>query len=332
MPKILKNLSQYFLIVAITGLLIWLSLRGLKVHEGQNKFDFILTAWEEAGKTQLMLMALVAFLSHYVRAVRWKMLLLPTENKIKTGSALISILIGYLVNLGVPRGGEVSRCYNLFKLEKTPISVSFGTVIIERIVDVICLFLVVVLAFIFEWGKLLEFIDSLDISSNKLHLPLWVIYSIGGIIILIFVAFLFRKNQKLLSFINGFKAGFSSLFRLKNKWLFIFYSILIWALYYLMTYFTVQAFQSTADLNFSAVLSVFALGSIAMAMPLPGGAGSYHTIVPLGLFMLYKLPMEEAIAFVFVFHAWQTLVMIIMGVISLLITYRLVKRNKSETI
>jgi uncharacterized membrane protein YbhN (UPF0104 family) len=137
-----------------------------------------------------------------------------------------------------------------------------------------------------------------------------------------------RKNEKLRKILIGFKEGFLSIFRLKNKGLFVFYSFAIWALYFLMSYFVVIAFPETRDLGMSAVLTLFAIGSIAMAAPLPGGAGSYHTLVPLGLVMLYNLRKSDAIAFVFIFHGWQTIIMIIAGVVSLIVSYLIIRWKK----
>ena len=129
----------------------------------------------------------------------------------------------------------------------------------------------------------------------------------------------------------GFKEGLLSVFRLKNKGLFILYSMAIWAAYFIMSYCVLVAFEETADLGFRAVITLFAIGSIAMAVPLPGGAGSYHTLVPLGLVMLYHLPQADAIAFTFIFHAWQTLIMIVAGVVSLIISYLLIRWREAKT-
>ena len=106
--------------IALTALLLWLSLRGLTLGEGENRTDFLWQAWQNANKGYLGLMAVVAILSHLLRAERWRMLLVPTGNKVGLTNSFLSLMIGYLVNLAVPRGGEVSRCYNLYKLEKTP--------------------------------------------------------------------------------------------------------------------------------------------------------------------------------------------------------------------
>src|SRR6185436_18629357 len=131
-----------------------------------------------------LLMALVAFISHAIRAERWRMLLVPTGNKVKLSNSFFSLMIGYLVNLAIPRGGEVSRCYNLYKLEDTPVEVSFGTVVVERIVDVLCLLLVIVFAFVAEWDKLVAFLEKLGVGaddSKGFRIPPWAFIALAGV-------------------------------------------------------------------------------------------------------------------------------------------------------
>ncbi len=323
--KNVKAVLQYIVLLAIAGVLIWFSLRGLVVGEGENKFDFLWNTYRQADQFWLWAMAAVALVSHIIRAERWRMLLAPSGNHIGLANSFLSLMIGYLVNLVVPRGGEVSRCYNLYKLEKTPVEISFGTVVVERIIDVICLLALIGLAFVIEWDKLMGFLDTLPIGKTGAAIPSWVYVAVVGAAGLAVLIYLFRKNEKLQKLWAGFKEGLISVFKLRQKALFITYSVLIWVLYFITSYCVIKAFPQTAELGFSAVLTLFALGSIAMAVPLPGGTGSYHTIVPLGLTALYHLPKADAIAFVFIFHAWQTLLMIVAGVICLLISYWIIR-------
>src|SRR5579872_3704705 len=155
----LKKGTRYALMIAVTLLLLWLSLRGLNI-EGQDRVEYLWNAWKKCDKTYLWLMALVAVFSHIMRALRWKMLLRPTGQEVKLSNSFWSLMTGYLVNLAVPRGGEVSRCYTLFQLEKTPVETSFGTVVTERLADVVCLLLLIATSFYIEWEKLKSFIDS----------------------------------------------------------------------------------------------------------------------------------------------------------------------------
>jgi uncharacterized protein (TIRG00374 family) len=243
-------------------------------------------------------------------------------------------MVGYLVNLVVPRGGEISRCYNLYKLDKTPVEISFGTVIVERVVDVICLLMLIGISFIIESEKLLLFLESLPIGSGESRLKILLYLAFAGVVFIGIFYWFYKTNVKFAGFVNriwsGFREGLLSIFKLERKSLFIFYSVLIWALYFLMSYTVILAFPETRHLGITAVLSLFAIGSIAMAVPLPGGTGSYHVLVPQGLVFLYHIPQANAVAFVFIFHGWQTAIMIVGGAISLLVTSMLVKKNSAE--
>jgi glycosyltransferase 2 family protein len=331
-----KAAIQYAVIFIVTAFLIWFSLRGLSVGEGENKTDYLLKTWQNSNKGWLMLMAVLAITSHVVRAARWKMLMEPAGYKTKLGYSFISLMIGYLVNLVVPRGGEVSRCYNLYKLDKTPVEISFGTVVVERIVDLLCLILLIGVAFLVEYQKLFAFIDTLPWAATSNDSKIMALVYV--MLILIFIGVLgywvLKKNKKVNDFVTrtwkGFKEGLLSVFKLKNKGLFIFESLLIWFLYFLMSYAVIRAFPQTEHLGFNAVLSLFAIGSIAMAAPLPGGAGSYHVLVPRGLVFLYLIPEPDAVAFTFIFHGWQTAIMIVCGAISLIVSSMIIKR-KSDT-
>src|SRR5690606_31784264 len=157
----------------------------------------------------------------------------------------------------------------------------------------------------------------------------------AGLLVLVIVFLIIRQNEKIKQFIrktwNGFKEGLLSVFKLEQKKLFVFYSVLIWALYFLMSYTVIMAFEATSVLGWSAVLSLFAIGAIAMAAPLPGGTGSYHVLVPQSLVLLYHVPLADAVAFTFIFHGWQTLIMIIGGAVSLIITSILLRNQNTES-
>lgn len=314
--------------IAITAVLLWLSLRGITVDEGEKKSEFLWSAWQKSDKFYLLLMAVIMVLSHVLRAERWKMLLLPTGHRVGSANSFLSVMVGYLVNLAIPRGGEVSRCYNLFKLETTPVEVSFGTVVVERLVDILCLFLLVVMCFVIEWGKLEGFISTLNFSGGSTGVSPILLVAVAFIVGGAALVYAFRNNVRLRKLWVGFREGLLAVFHLQRKGLFVVYSIVIWVLYFLMSYCVMLAFEQTADLGFRAVLTIFAIGAIAMAAPLPGGAGSYHVLLPLGLSTLYNLPRAEAVAFVFVFHAWQTFVLIVLGLVSLLVSYWLIGWRK----
>lgn len=331
MPQSLKVALRYIFIIALVVVLLKISLNNITTEGDETKGGFILKSWQASDKFLLILSALVAIVSHYLRSERWKLLIEPLGYKVGSFFSFLSVMVGYFVNLAIPRGGELARCYNLYRLEKTPVSKSFGTVIAERVVDIIFLLAFIGLSFLVEFQKFIQFFRELEISGNY-YLNLGIFLLVGIVLIFISRALLKRFGfyNKIQHFLSGVKQGLLTIFRQKQKGLFIFYSFGIWIGYYIMAYLVVKAFPETDNLGILATLTIFAIGGIAMAIPLPGGLGSYHVLIPLGLVMFYDLPGDKATAFTFIFHGWQTLILIVFGAGSMLISQLISRRNRYE--
>lgn len=337
-----KKILNYIFLIGIIGFLLWFSLSNIEVAEGESKADFLINAWGQADKLFLILSGFFALLSHFIRGLRWQIILNSMHYKTKAIDTFYSVMIGYFINLVIPRGGEVSRCYNMYKLDDVPNEVSIGSVIAERLIDLILLIGFIFASFLIEFDNLIYFIESLDIiesyKSINIIYPILILVCASIFSFMIVKFFMNSKNVKIISirakiteFIGGLKKGFLSVLNLESKGLFAFYSALIWILYYAMTMSVMYAFPETNHLTMYAAVSIFAIGGIAMAIPLPGGAGSYHTLVPLGLVLLYGLEQSKAVAFTFIYHGWQTFVIIVFGVLSLLISqYKIQKRKNAN--
>lgn len=320
--------------IIITGFLLWLSFNSIETAEGQSKFDFLANVWGSANKLFLFLSAAVAVLSHLTRAERWKLLLNPIGYETSLKKSFASVMIGYFVNLAIPRGGEISRCYNLYRLNKTPVDVSLGTVVAERAIDLIFLIVLLCTALLIQLDDLILFYESDEVRNltkrsdeggGKFYLIIVAIiifilacFLIFRYLLSIRTYFVKRHLTKIRNIYRGVKSGIKSILQLRKRGFFIFYSLMIWVLYYFMMYFVMLAFPETENLGLQAALTIFVIGGIAMAIPLPGGAGSFHVLVSTGLILLYGLSQDKSIAFTFIFHGWQTLVIIIVGAISLI--------------
>ncbi len=333
--------------IAVTAFLLWLSFINIEVQEGQSKWGFLAGVWKTADKPYLFASGVAAILSHLVRAERWKLLLHPVGQKANTFHGFLSVMVGYFINLVIPRGGEVSRCYNLYRLNNTPVEISLGTVVAERVIDLFFLLTLIAASFLIELDNLLYFFQSDQIrdltgGGNGGNSSFYWMLGVGALVFVAGLYFLLRyflKSRRMLTLrlmsktrkaLRGLKSGLLSVFRLEKRGLFIFYSVLIWILYYMMMYLVMLAFPETSVLGIFAALTIFVIGGIAMALPLPGGAGSFHILVPLGLVMLYGLPQDKAVAFTFIFHGWQTLVIIIVGAISLILSQAIKDKEHIE--
>ena len=348
MAQKIKNLFKYIVMLLITGLLLWLSFNSIEVEEGQSKIDYLVKVWSSGNKWFLILSACAALTSHAIRAQRWKLLLNPLGYNFSLTNGFLSVMIGYFINLVIPRGGEVSRCYNLYRLNKIPADVSLGTVVAERVIDLLFLITLITISFFIELDNLLAFFNSEEVQSltnQESDRSSWLILVAGFILIfafwLLFKFMLQKKKNTVLrlliktkSALEGVKDGTKSILALENRGLFIVYSLLIWILYYFMMYSVMLAFPETETLGMGATLTIFVIGGIAMVVPLPGGAGSFHVLVSTGLIILYGLAQDKAIAFTFIFHAWQTVVIIIVGALSLMISQFIrnnIEKNRKES-
>lgn len=239
----------------------------------------------------LGLACLAFLLSNVSRAIRWRQLLAPLGYVVSSKVAFWSIMLGYFANLGFPRIGEVIRGGSLTRYEGVPIEKSMGTIVADRVIDLLSFGIMFLLALFFEFDILKEQIDTHlwpKIAGVGQQSAVWI----GFVVFLIFLLVLYRIRQKLygLGFVlkikevlRGFLSGVQSVRLVERKGVFLFHSVAIWVLYYLMTYFTFLSFAPTAGLGLSTALLVFVFGSLGMIIPSPGGMGSYQGLVALAV-------------------------------------------------
>jgi hypothetical protein len=250
-----------------------------------------------------------------------------------------SVLVGYFANLAFPRLGEVSRCGALSKAESIPFNKLLGTVIIERIIDVLSLLVCILLAATIEYKRLGNFFsekifEPLSEKFQKLTAsPALLTVVILVLVILIGIAiYLIRKSKKKNSasrankIVRGFVDGLRSIVNLKRPGLFIFQSVFIWVLYFVGVYTALYAFSFTNELGASAALFLLVAGGLGMSAPVQGGIGAYHLLVKEGL-ILYGVAAENGLAFAFMLHGLQLILVIAMGIVSLFLLFS-VQKNK----
>lgn len=243
----------------------------------------ILTDLKQAKISWVIVSVLIYILSNIIRAARWCMLFKPLGYKVSFANSFFATMIGYMVNLGLPRAGEIAKIAALARNENIEIEKVAGTIVVDRSMDFICLFIMIVLGIFFEYDAIVNFV------MNEGSFPVWALPFLL-VPIAAFIWFMrIRKTSKIPliikinGLIKGFSAGLTSVFKMKNKLLFIAYSIGIWLCYYLMTYVVFFSFEPTAELSPIAGLVVFVFGALGMVVPSPGGAGTYHYLIAKGL-------------------------------------------------
>lgn len=331
MNKILLPVLKYIIILGIGVGLLWLAFSGVSLGETIDEMmqaDFF---WLFVS----VLASLIAFVS---RAIRWNMLIEPLGFKPKVSNTSAALMIGYLANLAVPRLGEVTRCGSLSRSEKIPFDSLLGTVIIERLIDVLCLLIFILLVAVFEFNRLGNFLnDNIynPLAGNILKAvksPL--VISISIFLLLIILWYIFRKKntsnsllQKIAQVMKSIITGIDSIRKIKKPSGFIFHTVLIWVMYYLMSYTCFFALEATSKLDWHAALFLLVAGGLGMSAPVQGGIGTYHFLVSEGL-MLYGVEKTPSLTFATLMHTSQILIVIILGGISFL--YLFLKRRNAK--
>ena len=267
-------------------------------------------------------------LSNLFRALRWQMLIEPLGHRAGLGTSFWSIILGYFANLGLPRMGEVVRAGALSRNEGVPMEKVMGTLVVDRLMDVVCLAFVVGIAFLLEGGTLWHFLEqqrgAAGTTGGAKNYWIWGVLG-AGVLGLVF-AYVFRNRllalpiaQKALGILQGFWEGLRSVLRLRNPTLFVAYSIGIWLMFYLQCLFNLKAFGPTADLGASAALMVFVFGTLGFVIPSPGGMGTFHALCMAGL-ALYGVAGSDAFSYANIaFFSIQIFYNIVGGLVALVV-------------
>ncbi len=245
---------------------------------------------------------LVFTISNISRALRWNMLFHPMKIFPKTINAFLTIMLGYFANLGFPRIGEVIRAGTFAKYENIKMDKVLGTIVVDRVMDVICLLIVIGLALILEYDTMYEFVGPYLKSFFQGKTTLLMILGAVGILSILAVL-LFRKallnsgiGKKITGIFSGFADGIKSVGQLKSPASFVFHTIVIWVCYFLMAYLCFFAFEPTAHLGPVVGLMVFVFGAFGIVIPSPGGLGTYHFLV-IACLTMYGISSDDALSY-----------------------------------
>ncbi|HAS40930.1 MAG TPA: hypothetical protein DCS93_10640 [Microscillaceae bacterium] len=342
MKKRLINL--FFLLLGIV--LLWLA------FQGQN-LSLIIEELQKVDYRWGVLVLLASVGGHLSRALRWKLLLIPLqkESKNTTNEVLKPIslwnvwwamMFGYLVNLGIPRLGEVSRCVAVQRSEKLHFESVLGTVVAERAIDLCCLFLLVLFTFFYQYEIAATFFRENIFApfQQLLGAKKWMLYGLImlGILGLLVLWLLWKKNwfARLRQFITRILAGLISIYHMPHKWRFLAHTFLIWFSYFLMTYWWFFAIPATQHLGFQAGLFLLVVGSIGKSVPIQGGGmGAYHFLVTKGLSLPpFLIAATPALTLATVIHLAQTVFYLLVGGIAAIVVLyknREVMKNNGDS-
>ena len=324
--------------LAIAAFFMWFALKGMEFKKIAGYFADANYFWVFVG-------SIFGILAYWFRAIRWNLLLEPMGYKISNSNAFWTISFGYLMNLTIPRSGELARSTALFGVEKVPVEKSFGTIILERVVDLICMAGFLGLTLLFKYEAIVSFykfvtdekkkeikfvpnfferqmiklgVEDFTIFYSYLKISIGIFLLIGVLIFFIF------KKEKFIEFGKGIIQGLLSIFKLKQKGKFILLSLAIWVCYYFAAYLVCFALPETSNFTFADGFFIIVVGTLGMMVPASGGIGAFHAALKLGigaLFLSFGKTFEEGaevgLAYAFISHTMQLVIMIILGIVSI---------------
>lgn len=252
--------------------------------------------------------------SHVLRAKRWLIMLEPLGFKIKLKNSIMAVFATYLINYGIPRSGEVARAAIISNYEKVPFNKAFGTIVAERIIDTLALFIVLTFTLVLNFKYVLSLFDG--ISIVKLSLLLLLALFLFFLFYIIFKRTTNQLTTKIKNFVKGLSEGLLSILQTDSKGQFIAYTLAIWGLYVLMFYLGIQAFDKLKMLPLSATFIGFIAGSFSIVAT-NGGTGGYPEAMVLA-FSLFGISANLSRAFGWVIWGAQTIMTIIIGGLCLL--------------
>ena len=327
MKKNFRNILKYTLSLVLAAVLLWFCFREVNWQEFLESLKGCRWEW-------VMLSILAGVLSNWFRAERWREILLPLDAGTSRRSVFNSVNIAYLANFIFPRIGEFVRCGVVSRDSAVQgdrkdgqglgYDKVLGTVVTERSIYLLMMFGILVGFLCLKWNEFgAFFIDNIWLpASGRLNLNLWwiavILLAAVGLCVA-FVVFFRDRNvlaSKLWSILKGVGEGLVSCFRMKNAWKFILHSVLIWLMYFLMSYTSMRAVPLLDSLGLADAMFLMLVGSLGWLVPVPGGFGAFHYIVALVLSTVYSLPFELGIIFATISHESQSIMMALTGLVS----------------
>ena len=315
------KLLKIILPISIGVYLTWYFISNSSATEKEH----FVSAFTEANYLWILVALVIAFLSHFSRAYRWKYLLQTLGLKPKVSLMYHSVMIGYIINLTIPRSGEIARAGYFSKYQKVSADKIFGTIVVERVIDLLMFSLVIFIALFLQADQ--QQFNTIT-QTQDTNFPNWLLPLIIGLgLVCIVTVFSIKKLRlKAIKFIKGIVEGCLTIVKLKQKGAYLFHTFFIWIAYIAMFWITAFALPQKSGISVNAIFACFVAGAIAIGAT-PGGIGLYPIMVAAVLTELYGYEGEIAKSFSMLMWATQTIFIVLLGLVSL---FAITKQKKTE--
>ncbi|MFC2126465.1 lysylphosphatidylglycerol synthase transmembrane domain-containing protein, partial [Bacteroidota bacterium] len=318
-----------FLLIGIA--LFWYAYRDMDFSGIQGVLNELNYSW-------LLLSLLFAFVNLYIRAIRWKKLILPLNYKPKTYNLFISIFVLYLTNLIIPRGGEVTRCGVITRYEKVPFTKLLGTVFIERLSDFLAFAVIMIVVLIWQFPFIKDLLTSSELEMDFSGLKSKSMITGIAIILLGILFFILRRygffkkiKAKLVKIKDDFLEGIKVITKMEGMWIYIFQTFLIMGLWLLMFWVIFFAYAPTEHLTVKVAVFTYALGTLAYLLPIQAGIGVWHLIV-IQCLLLFGIDKESGMMFALIAHTFSNIIYLVFGAIGLVLLPIINNNNNSPVL
>lgn len=320
MKEKVGKILKYMISAALAVVMLWFSFRDVEWAE------FVAGLQDCRWWLVILSMAAGSF-AFWLRAVRWRLLLLPIDPSITRLTAFNGINIGNISNFVLPRIGEFVRCGVISRRSqgnKASYDKVLGTVVLERGWELLVMLLMLAIVVIGGFDRFGSFfVEQIwNPMSGRFSFSLWWVVASGLAIVAASVLLIIRFKDssrfcgKLVGIFSGIIQGFTSCFRMEKKWLFLAYTVFIWMTYWVMAACTVRAAPFLEGLDLIDALFLSLIGGVGFAVPVPGGIGAFHFVISLALSVVYGVPMETGIIYATISHTSQAITQIIFGAAS----------------
>lgn len=325
----IKDIIKLILFLGLGVFFVWFSVKDLTAEQRAEIWENIHLVFISHKWIYLLICAVIGYISVWLRGIRSVLMINPMGYNMRCSSAYHSVCICYLANMAIPRLGEILRCTVLQKYEKVPFQKSLGTVVTERVIDVLICGLMFLLALVLESDKIIQILTGNHAGANIVHmLSGWGKYIILlSLLLMCAIVYLLRKQiarfsivQKMKKILMEFWEGMLSVKKINHPYLFIIYSLLIWLCYYFMFFFALFAFPEVINLGgdiWLLSLSSVVIGTVGFAIA-QGGLGAYPWLVSIVLAM-YGISSEVGLALGWVVWSTESALYLLIGLVSLVI-------------
>lgn len=269
----------------------------------------------------------ISVFEHIIRGYRWNLLMRTPKTNLSTYVTTNVMIVSYFFALFIPRFNDFIRCYLISKTNNIKVSTSLGTVVSERIFDLISLFLILLIFIVLEFELFFSFLKEYVFINITLN-PTNILILLSAVILVFILIRYLSKNSKMFSEkFEEFKAGFFSVGNIYKNKAFIVSTVLLWVIYFLMGYVIFFSFNETSSLGINAGFAVLIAGSIGMIVPVNAGIGAYHFLVA-SILISYNINYESGLFFATLLHTSQIICLAILGIFSSIILFLKIRSNE----